>query len=72
MKTKDILIIRPSNEEQVTVLKAFLEALKIRFEYSKEEVYNPEFVAKIEKARQDYKEGKGKVYTTDQLNALWK
>jgi hypothetical protein len=72
MKTQDILIVHPSNEEQVTVLKAFLEALKIRFEFSKDETYNPEFVAKIEKARQDYKDGKGKAYTTDQLNALWK
>ena len=72
MKTQDVLIVHPSNEEQVTVLKAFLEALKIRFEFSNDDAYNPEFVAKIEKARQDYKDGKGKVYTTDQLNALWK
>jgi hypothetical protein len=41
MKTQDILIVHPSNEEQVTVLKAFLEALKIRFEFSKDEAYNP-------------------------------
>ncbi len=47
MKTQDVLIVHPSNEEQVTVLKAFLEALKIRFEFSKNETYNPEFVEKI-------------------------
>jgi hypothetical protein len=72
MKTQDVLIVHPSNEEEVTVLKTILKALKIKFEFSKEETYNPEFVAKIEKARQDYKDGKGKIYTTEQLNALWK
>ncbi|HMS29839.1 MAG TPA: hypothetical protein PKD32_08345 [Saprospiraceae bacterium] len=72
MKNQNILIVHPSNEEQLKVLKAFLEALKIKFEFSKDKEYNPEFVTKIEKARQDYKDGKGKVYTSDQLNALWK
>lgn len=72
MKTQDILIVHPSSDEQVKALKAFLEAFKIKFELTKKEAYNPNFVAKIEKARKDYKEGKGKVYTTDELNALWK
>lgn len=72
MKTQDVLIVHPSNKEEVTVLKTILEALKIKFELSKVETYNPEFVAKIEKARQDYKQGKGKIYTIDQLNELWK
>ncbi|MBK9256343.1 MAG: hypothetical protein IPM42_12720 [Saprospiraceae bacterium] len=49
-----------------------MDALKIKFEFSKEEVYNPEFVAKIERARQDFRDGKGKVYTIEQLNALCK
>lgn len=57
MKTKDIMIVHPSSDEQVTVLKAFFEALKIKFEFSKGETYNPEFVAKIEKSRKDYKDG---------------
>lgn len=72
MKNQDVLIVHPQTSEQVTIVKAFLEALKIKFEFSTDDSYNPEFVAKIEKARQDYKDGKGKVYTTDQLNALWK
>lgn len=72
MKTQDTFIVHPSNEEQLSALKAFLEGLKIKFEISKKETYHPDFVAKIEKARQDYKNGKGRVYTTDQLNALWK
>jgi hypothetical protein len=57
MKTQDVLIVHPSNEEQVTVVKAFLEALKIRFEFSKDEAYNPEFVAKILESREQAKYG---------------
>ena len=72
MKTQDIMIVHPSNDEQVAILKAFLEALKIKFEISKEDAYNADFVAKIEKARQDYKDGKGKKYTAEQLNDIWK
>lgn len=51
MKNQDILIVHPESEEQVAVVKAFLEELKIKFEYSNEENYNSEFVAKIK--RQD-------------------
>ncbi len=57
MKTQDVLIVHPSNEEQVTVLKAFLEALKIRFEFSKDEEYNPEFVAKILESKEQANNG---------------
>ncbi len=72
MENQNIMIVHPASEEQVTVLKAFLDALKIKFEFSKESEYNPEFVSKINKARQDYQDGKGKVYTSEQLEALWK
>ena len=72
MKSQDTIIVHPSNDEQITIIKALLEALKIKFEFSKDDDYNPEFVAKIQKARQDYKDGKGQVYTSDQLKALWK
>ena len=59
----------------IEAVKAFLKALKIKFELSKEQdedSYNPEFVAKIQKSRQDYKEGKGRTITIEELNALWK
>jgi nitrogen regulatory protein PII len=72
MKTQDVVIAHPQTSEQVSALKAFMQALKIKFEVAKEDTYNREFVEKIEKSRKDYKEGKGKVYTTEQLNALWK
>ncbi len=62
----------PSDMSQIVAIKAVMKALKIKFEVSKEKPYNPEFVAKIQKGRQDYKDGKGKVMTIDELNALWK
>jgi len=72
MTNQDILIVHPASKEQVAVVRDFLEAQKIKFEYSNEENYNSEFVAKIKKARQDYNNGKGKIFTTEQLNSLWK
>ena len=58
MKTQDVLIVHPSTKEQVTVLEAFLNSLKIKFEYSKDTEYDPEFVKKIEENRKQAKEGK--------------
>lgn len=72
MKTEEILIVHPDSKEQLNVIKAILQTLKIKFEFSKNEEYNPNFVAKIEKSRQDYKDGKGKVYSQEELNNLWK
>jgi hypothetical protein len=72
MKTQDVLIVHPQTSEQLTVIMDFLEALNIKFEFSKDESYDPDFVVKIQNARQDYKNGKGKVYTTNQLNGLFK
>lgn len=57
MKTHDVLIVHPSNEEQVIVLKTILEALKIKFEFSKEESYNPEFVEKIMESKRQIAQG---------------
>lgn len=72
MKTDNILIAHPKNNEQLKALKAFMEALKIKFEMAKESPYDPEFVEKIRKSRKDFKEGKGTVMTLDELDALCK
>ena len=47
----------PSDMSQIVAIKAVMKALKIKFEVSKEKSYNPVFVAKIQKDRQDYKDG---------------
>jgi hypothetical protein len=72
MRTQDIFIAHPQTNGQVSALKAFMQALKIKFEVTKEDSYNPEFVEKINRSREDYKKGKGKVMTMDELNSLWK
>lgn len=57
MKSQDIFIVRPKTNEQVSALKAFMQALKIKFEVSKGESYDPEFVAKIKESRKQYENG---------------
>lgn len=57
MKTQNIFIAHPKTSEQVSALKAFMQALKIKFEISKEDSYNPEFVAKIEESKKQYENG---------------
>ena len=60
--TKTTFTIHTENKEQVNALKAFMKALKIKFEVGKEETpYNPEFVAKITESDPQYKKGN---YTT--------
>ncbi|MGY6561488.1 MAG: DUF2683 family protein [Luteibaculaceae bacterium] len=58
MKTQEIFIAHPQTSEQVSALKAFMEALKIKFEISKEESYNSEFVEKILESKKQISEGK--------------
>lgn len=57
MQTDNIFIIQPDTTEQASALKAFVKALKMKFEVA-EKPYNPEFVAKIEKSKQQVLEGK--------------
>jgi hypothetical protein len=57
MNTQDIFIAHPQTAEQVNALQAFMQALKIKFEITKEESYSPEFVAKVEESRREYKNG---------------
>jgi hypothetical protein len=72
MKIQNVFIAHPKTIEEVNALKAFMEALKIRFEVARESPYDPAFVSKIQKSRQDYQDGKGTVLNMDELNNLWK
>jgi transcription elongation factor len=58
MKTQGIFIAHPETVEQVNALQAFTQALKIRFEISREEGYHPDFVEKVLESRQQVKDGK--------------
>lgn len=66
------ITIHPETPEQETALKALAKALKLKFEVSKEQPYDPDFVAKIKRAQEEIKEGKGKNMPIDELNELWK
>jgi len=50
----------PSNSEQAQALKAFLKALKIKYEVSKENTYDPSFVAKVLESRKQANLGRVK------------
>ena len=54
MKTDNIIIVHPQTDDQMNAIKAFMKALKIKFEVAKENSYNPDFVAKIEKSKKEF------------------
>lgn len=52
------------DDSQIEVIKAFMKALKIKFELTKEKSpYNPGFVDKIKQGDEDLKDGKGRTVT---------
>ena len=69
MKTENTFIIHPETTEQENALKAFIKALKIKFEVSKEKPYDPDFVAKIKESRKQVQEGKT---VKMDLDDIWK
>ena len=68
MKTQPI-IVHPANAQEMNIIKAFFEALKIKFEIAKDSPYDPEFVYKIEQSRKQAAEGK--TVKVD-LDDIWK
>jgi hypothetical protein len=73
MKTSDIIIAHPNSEDKIEALKAFLNALKIKFEIKDgKSPYNKEFVEMIEQGDEDIKKGKGKKVSLKELDDLWK
>ncbi len=70
-----------ANNTQIVAIKAFMKALKIKFEVSKEATeateeakspYDPEFVKKILNGDKQRAEGKSRVVTLEELDNLWK
>lgn len=57
MKAQNIIIAHPNTNEQIEAVKAFMKALKIKFEVSKENIYNTDFVKKIEKSKKEFENG---------------
>jgi ABC-type lipoprotein release transport system permease subunit len=50
MKEVETYIVFPENKEQANALKAFVKALKMKFEITQKKEYNPEFVEEIERS----------------------
>lgn len=57
MESRNILIAHPKTNEEVLALKAFMAALKIKFEVANEDSYDPEFVKKITRSKKQIAEG---------------
>jgi len=70
MKSQNVFIVHPKTTEEVSALAAFMKALKIKFEISKGENYDPEFVSKIEKSRAQVKKGQVTRIAKDNLSQL--
>lgn len=66
---KQNIIVHPANEKELSIIKAYLSALKIKFEVAKESPYDPEFDAKINKSRKQAAEGKT---VKIDLDNIWK
>jgi hypothetical protein len=58
MKAKSVIIAEPRNQEQLNVLKAFMNALKIEFKVAEKSEYNAEFVEKVLESQKQAASGK--------------
>lgn len=58
MKSQEVLIAHPQTEEQVSALKAFMQALKIKFEISDASSYDSNFVKKLLESKTEATQGK--------------
>jgi hypothetical protein len=72
MKSQDILIAQPANAAELGIIKAFFEALKIKFEVTQKSPYNPEFVAKIRQSEKEFAEGKAVKMSISEFKDLCK
>lgn len=70
MKSENTFIIRPETTEQENALKAFIKALKMKFEIARDKPYDPDFVAKINESRQQVKDGKTTRVKKEDLKAF--
>ncbi|WP_291099010.1 MULTISPECIES: DUF2683 family protein [unclassified Flavobacterium] len=66
------ITVYPDDVTQIENLKAVMKAFKIKFKVVDEHPYDPEFVKKILKGREDSKQGKGLKISLEELNSLWK
>ena len=53
--------VHATDSSQIDAIKAFMNSLKIKFEFTKENQspYNPEFIKKIKQSDEEFASGKG-------------
>ncbi|MFI5204330.1 MAG: DUF2683 family protein [Flavobacteriales bacterium] len=71
MSTIDITA-REIDARQLQALRAFLEALNIKYELTPHKPYDKKFVKMILQGDKDLKKGKGKKMSRKELPGLWK
>ena len=71
MKLATTVVAHPSTSEQLTALKAFAKALKIKLEIKTQDdkPYDPKFVERVLEAEKEFASGDFKVIKTEDL---WK
>ncbi len=62
----ETILLLPENKEQLSAIKAFAKALKVKFKTEKN-YYNADAVAKVRQGEEDYKNGKGTKIATEDL-----
>ncbi len=72
MKIEEVITVHPQTHDQLNALKAFMKALKIKFEIAKKSSYNPEFVEKVLQGEKDIEQGKGISFSMKELSDLCK
>ena len=55
---ENIIEVHPESKEQEKELKSYLKKSKMKFTLKKGSPYDPEFVAKIKRSEEDYKNGR--------------
>ena len=60
------LIVHPDSKEKLTIIKAFLKALKISF-IEEKPPYSSDFVTKIRQGDEDIKAGRTKKINLDEI-----
>ena len=61
------IIVKPKNKAQKEALKELLKKMEIEFEDVRMEIYNPEFVADVIKAKKEAEAGKYTVVDVENL-----
>lgn len=70
----ETIILKAHTEDsvQIDALKAFMKALKIKFEISSEKEYDQQFVNMVMEAETEIKKGNCVRIETDTFDDLWK